>query len=127
MDEKPLPWPQKGDQLFNPSEDWWLSAYIQPWNKNFHAYAMGYKMAGDIISDVVTGADRGHESTRDYVVYPVVFLYRHYIELRLKEIFWLEAGSMIGRKVSLSIIGSMNCGNMRGALSKNRHPRTVLT
>jgi len=89
VDEKPFLWPQKGDQLFNPGEDWWLSAYIQPWNKDFHAYATGYKQAADIVSDAAIGDAHGHKSTRDYVIYPVVFLYRHYIELRLKEIILL--------------------------------------
>lgn len=86
MEEKPFPWPQKGDQLFNPGEDWWLSAYIQPWNKDFSAYAEGYKKAADIVTDHVTTTSEGDRSVRDYVVFPVAFLYRHYIELRLKEI-----------------------------------------
>lgn len=81
-----MPWPQEGDQLFKAGEDWWLSAYIQAWNKDFHAYAEGYKKAADIVVEAVTAADQEHRSTRDYVVYPVVFLYRHYVELRLKEI-----------------------------------------
>ena len=86
MEEEELPWPQKGDQLFQAGDDWWLSSYIQPWNKDFHAYASGYRQAADIVVEHVTASDIEHRSTRDYVVFPVVFLYRHYAELRLKEI-----------------------------------------
>src|SRR5437867_84859 len=94
MEEKEFPWPEKGDQLFTSGEDWWLSSYIESWNKDFHAYAEGYKQAADIITAEVTGTEEKFlKSTRDYVVYPVVFLYRHYVELRLKEII------LIGRKL----------------------------
>ena len=42
-------------------------------------YSAGYKMAGDLLID---NADR----YTDYLVYPIVFAYRHSIELRLKQI-----------------------------------------
>lgn len=86
MEEKEFPWPEKGDQLFQSGEDWQLSSYIEPWNKDFHAYAEGYKLAADIVADEVTATDIEHRTTRDYVAYPVIYMYRHYIELRLKEI-----------------------------------------
>lgn len=48
----------------------------------FDDYAVGYKKAADLL---ITGM--GMEQSRDaYLSYPVMFLYRHYLELRLKEI-----------------------------------------
>ena len=45
-------------------------------------YAIGYKEAAD---QLVAGMGTG-QSTDAYLAYPVMFLYRHYLELRLKEI-----------------------------------------
>jgi hypothetical protein len=44
-------------------------------------YASGYKLAGDSLIEEHAGA-----SSFNVLIYPIVFLYRHYIELRLKQI-----------------------------------------
>jgi HEPN domain-containing protein len=49
-----------------------------PWS----VYAIGYKQAADIIVDYVK-AKRGDQ---DFLVYPILFNYRQYIELALKGI-----------------------------------------
>lgn len=55
---------------------------------NWVLYAAGYKRAGDLL--VEHGITHGEQHI---LVYPTVFLYRQYIELRLKEIirnaYWL--------------------------------------
>ena len=102
LEEPELPWPQKGDQLFKAGEDWWLNSHIQPWNKGFHAYATGYKQATDIIVQEVTATVTEYRGTRDYVIYPVIFLYRHYTELRLKEII-LVGNKLYGTSEDLPI------------------------
>ncbi len=86
LDKPEFPWPQKGDQLFKADTDWWLNAGIDNWNQDFHAYAEGYKRAADIVVEHVTANPRGGRDPIDYLVFPIVFLYRQYIELRLKEI-----------------------------------------
>ena len=48
----------------------------------FDDYATGYKEAADLL---VSGMET-RQSTGTYLAYPVMFLYRHYLELRLKEI-----------------------------------------
>ena len=94
-DEPEFPWPQKGDQLFKADDnDWWLNAAIDHWNKDLHAYAEGYKQAGDIIVEYLKANQQGVRAPLDYVIFPVVFLYRQYIELRLKEII------LIGNKLN---------------------------
>lgn len=79
-------YPQKGDTLFQGDLDLHLNADISYWNKDLHGYAKGYKDAADFI---VNGAIEGHRSYTfnvPYLVFPVVFLYRQYIELQLKAI-----------------------------------------
>lgn len=75
-------WPRKGDKLFGPGADWRSIARLEQWGHGFSLYADGYKKAADIIVQKV--AETGWD--QDYLVYPVCFLYRHYIELRLKEL-----------------------------------------
>ena len=63
-----------------------------PWNQStasgrfqkpgWDSYAIAYKTAGDRLVD---GLQRGPKSEL-YQVFPIVFLYRHYLELKLKEI-----------------------------------------
>ena len=99
-DEPEFPWPQKGDQLFKADDnDWWLNATIDHWNKDVDSYAEGYKRAADIIIEHVKTIHSENRIPLDYLVFPVVFLYRHYIELRLKEII------LLGRKLDGSRAG----------------------
>ena len=82
-------YPKKGDTLFKGDLDIHLNADISHWNKDLSGYAKGYKDAADFI---VKGAIEGHSSYTfnvSFLVFPVVFLYRQYIELRLKEIILL--------------------------------------
>lgn len=48
----------------------------------FDLFASGYKLAADELVDHALGEIKD----MDKLVYPIVFLYRHYLELRLKEI-----------------------------------------
>jgi hypothetical protein len=80
MDEIEYKLPKNGDQLFKSGEDWWHAACIGHFDQGWDAYAFGYKMAGDLIVKHMEYIEK------NYLVFPIVFLYRHYIELRLKEI-----------------------------------------
>jgi hypothetical protein len=80
-DEFPLP--RKGDQLFRDDEgDWWHDARLNLFYDNWDMYAEGYKVAGDVLVEYI----KEKQFDQDYLVYPIVFLYRQYIELRMKEI-----------------------------------------
>lgn len=64
----------------------------EPWNKStepgrmekphWHEYALAYKIAADRLVDNLR---RGPISEL-YQVFPIIFLYRHYLELKIKEI-----------------------------------------
>lgn len=51
---------------------------------SFGLYAMGYKDTADHLVEHATRIGQ------DFVVYPIMFLYRHYIELSLKNIFYIS-------------------------------------
>jgi len=54
---------------------------------DWDTYAMGYKMAGDVLVQYVKDNDRD----QDFLVYPIAFLYRQYLELRLKELIFVSS------------------------------------
>jgi hypothetical protein len=80
-----LPWPKKGQVLFSGANDWYHNACINLRHFNWDWYATGYKHAGDILVQHVIDT-RNH---RDTLVFPIVFNYRQYLEVRCKEIIML--------------------------------------
>jgi len=77
-------WPKEGMKLFTTDQDWWNQASIDYYRQSekLGIIAEGYKTAGDLIVDYV----KKYRIEQDALVYPMVFLYRHYIELVLKDI-----------------------------------------
>jgi hypothetical protein len=75
------PWPKQGDKLFKPGSGRKV-AYLGGFGADFSRYAIGYKEAADALIDLVFEQDRGAGSQ----FYPIAFLYRQYLELRLKEL-----------------------------------------
>jgi len=71
--------PELGDPLFKQS----AKAARRGLEGSWFAYAQGYKLAGDELAALRS------ESSSEADAYPVVFLYRHFIELELKSIFAL--------------------------------------
>lgn len=77
-------WPKEGIEVFNSDFDWWNQASLDYYRteEKLSIYAEGYKEAGDIVSKWVND----NKTLQDALVYPIVFLYRQYIELVLKDI-----------------------------------------
>lgn len=80
-----VPWPMRGDQLFKADSDWWYNAHLNFSGKGWEAYASGYKEAADSLARRFLKNWQGN----DILTYPMVFLYRHYLELRLKQVIVL--------------------------------------
>jgi hypothetical protein len=76
-----LPPPRKSDVLFGSGTDWEMNACISAMNAAMY-YQDGYRRAALHLVDYVCEVERG----QDYLVYPIVYLYRHHIELTLKSI-----------------------------------------
>lgn len=90
-----MPWPREGDVLIGPRDDWPNNAclnYMRGSGSDW-LYATGYRLGAEYLTDYVVNAHR-HQ---DALVYPIVFMWRHHVELRLKEIM---------RSASLLVEGS---------------------
>ena len=80
IDLSQLPLPDETSHVFLCGEPSRRVAWIPKDSAQWHRYACGYK----------DGAERVYESWvslgDDSLVFPIVFLYRHYVELRIKEL-----------------------------------------
>ncbi|MBV6516366.1 MAG: hypothetical protein HPKKFMNG_02032 [Planctomycetes bacterium] len=94
MSEQDSRWPQKGMKAFAPSGDWKRDADLD-WGKPHveYYYIDGFKEAGDAVVDAALAT--GHHT--DKFLYPAAFLYRHFIELFLKELH-VVASELINSK-----------------------------
>lgn len=70
-----------------PNKEWYLNAQLHVTPDKWDTYAEGYKSAGDIAVQYVVE----NNWYQDFLVYPIVFLYRHYLELRLKELYFVSS------------------------------------
>jgi hypothetical protein len=82
-------WPQKGDRLLRPSQDWDKSAAFSSHQLARDAYIWdGYMTAGAALIDE---AER-RPTDRDVLVYPILFNYRHGLEAAMKWTIELYGG-----------------------------------
>jgi hypothetical protein len=75
-----FPWPRAGDELFMSADDPWTNASIGP--RGNTSYIIGYKEA----ADVLVGRVEERWIDADSLVFPIVFCYRQYLELLLKDL-----------------------------------------
>jgi len=68
-----------------PDPHWYLNACLSPSGGDWDIYAVGYKKAGDTLVQYVLDK----KCDQDFLVYPIIFLYRQYLELRLKELIFI--------------------------------------
>jgi hypothetical protein len=80
LDSVNFPWPDDTTCAFRPGDPSLDLAWIPQTSDQWEFYATGYREA----------ADRLYESWRatrhDFLIFPLVFIFRHYTELRLKEL-----------------------------------------
>lgn len=77
-----MDWPQPNEKLFRSDKDWELNACLNYYHVTPGTIADGYKEGADALA--VAAADKN--ATLDLVIYPIAFLYRQYLELKIKEI-----------------------------------------
>jgi hypothetical protein len=70
------------DRFFKTSVDQCTAGWQRKWLENFGGYADKYTGAFDQLADVV----RDNTYNKDQLTYPIMFLARHILELRLKEL-----------------------------------------
>lgn len=82
--------PKKGKQLFisGGSTHEYSHIALENEERQFRRYIDGYKNSADIL--VHQALEDGSYAVLDTFVYPIVYLYRHYVELTLKDIYLLN-------------------------------------
>lgn len=73
---------KKVNQISKTSYKPWNNACLNISQGDWFPYIEGYKLAGDMLVGYTTSA----KAYQDLLVYPIIFLYRHYFELQLKNI-----------------------------------------
>lgn len=85
-----IPWPNPIDQLFVQGEGDDArrnnARLMHDWGDRWSTYAIGYKKAADIVVDQVNDG----VGYQDFLLYPVMFLYRHYLELAIKNLIFMS-------------------------------------
>ena len=88
--------PRKGERLFRGDlRDWKNNACLRQGDD--YACREGYLRGAQILVEAVGEKERD----QDFLVYPIVFLYRHYIELLLKEVI-KNAPYLIDRELTIA-------------------------
>lgn len=78
---KPFRWPASGDCLFTSAENWWQNAAVA--GDTFTRMVLiedGFKRAAELLVD--KAAEDNYQGST--LIYPIVFCYRHSLELALK-------------------------------------------
>ena len=85
-------WPTQGDKAFVTSADPSENANIDECERlRLMQMTDGYKKAGDLMAEAA-----GHDSVlRDTLVFPIIFNYRHFLEISLKYLL-ASFGSPVG-------------------------------
>ena len=86
------------NKVFNATGKFLQNACLNTFQDNWETYCGGYKKAADVLVEYVI-EKREH---LDELIYPIVFLYRQYIELQLKSII-NETNRMPRQKKSIPI------------------------
>lgn len=111
--------PKSEDDLFNVFST--FSSDIR-WQNQSHTgefgYIQGYKLSADILVDHLYREDaRWNKDEHDLLVFPILFMYRHVIELQLKSLI------KIGYKLDSSVYPEteMNCHDLKVLWDKFSH------
>lgn len=78
--------PDNTDTLFKEELDPKRGAWLKNPSNKFFLYSEGYKKAGDVLFSYCIA----NEFYSNFLVYPMIFDYRQYIELRLKELITMS-------------------------------------
>lgn len=82
--------------LFGPDTDWENGACLNFARDQWYVYATGYERAAEILVEYV----QSHHHLQDTLVYPIVFLCRHHLELLLKRTL-VDAQRLLDRPAEL--------------------------
>jgi len=102
MENEQTEFPNKNDVLFVKSDkNWKCNACLFP--GRYIGFRDGFKKAANYLSEQIIK----NPNEIDYFIYPIVYLYRHYIELALKEIT-IMSKKLIGEEENFDKIHGLN-------------------
>jgi hypothetical protein len=83
-------WPQKGDALVTRKGDRFILVRT-PADEDWETYVAAYRMAAEKL------VEQTYDGTLaiNWLIFPIWYLYRHYLELRLKSLIW-DGNAMAG-------------------------------
>ncbi len=80
------PWPDLLRRCFASGDEWHLNAcvaFVQSHRHEAYAYREGYRRAATMLFENAVASD---QCSPDLLVFPIAFLWRHHLELALKEL-----------------------------------------
>jgi hypothetical protein len=80
-------------KLFKKTTNWQYNSRIHKTKDKWLYYVEGYKVASELIEKEMLEK----LTDRDLLIYPLLFLHRHYLEIKMKEII-VEGSSILGNK-----------------------------
>lgn len=78
-EESAVPWPQKGDVLVTDANDDGFLAQTM-YRDGWEPYVFAYRKAAELLVEQV----HQEKLWGNFLIFPIAFVYRHYLELRLK-------------------------------------------
>jgi hypothetical protein len=92
--DEEIAYPRRGDTLFQRASVQNEKILFADWLAGDWAmYPDGYKMAADMVVDTMTG-----HAWEDRLILPIIFMYRHYVELKIKHII-IELDRLAGTRI----------------------------
>jgi hypothetical protein len=87
--DQPYRWPKKGDRLLRETNDWNMGVGFSGDGISRHVHIWdGYMSAGEALVE----DSRRNPQTRHFLIYPILFIYRHALELAMKWILTMYGG-----------------------------------
>lgn len=116
------------DPIFAPDEDGYNNACLNWTHDTFELYVIGYKEAADALVKQVMASGNNQDS----LVFPICFLYRQYIELRLKEVIrsgrtLLEESGGFPQHHKLQHLWEVAVSILKKVYAENPHPPDLFT
>ena len=111
------------DNFFKGPIDQYTAGWQRKWLESYSGYAERYKDAFNILTAVIPDSSYN----KDQLAYPIMFLARHIIELRLKELIQLCNGERVifykkPKCKLLKLLDSLKCKSVPKETKKQKEP-----
>jgi len=95
--------PKTLNALFSSGDEWHYNACLNFSSDEWYTYKTGYKQAADFLAQYVIS----HVRNQDILIYPIIFLYRQYIELSIKGLIF-QSSILLDKNIKIEETHSHN-------------------